>query len=488
MLENGDALGKFRLIQQRLNNAGNVLVTRNGQKIALPETGSMTLDEALVWYRQQAEKINTLLDEGHSQYYSGTGPKGGGEASKKEAAVQSKYWQKQLKLAQLNAINDPNDAMVLAIIDPITTLEDDIARLGPNSGQKGKSGSALWKAITQDVRQNSDVQTIKNKIDDYKNLAGYKNKLDNTCFIAGTLIHTPDGLVPIEKIKVGDLVLSQPENKGEQSYKRVTCTFMHKRAADLHFIRFLPNLEEADARHYPEELYETLVTTGNHPFFVKGKGWTTAFHLYYGNEIELADGSYGHVDVCNQIFQSPNPHVGWAPDERKNPDFGYYVDLGDCRLKSQRYTGLPSDIFVYEKSYYKEFTRNVYNFEVEDNHTYYVGKSGLWVHNKNTVVLIETQANELTGSNSGRVFYKLEKIVREANGDVKPQYLFEQQTNGARIQILEDDFAAPAIEFGLTPPSWKSKYHDKWRNGRKRWACYWNRRRCGCNYADENSW
>lgn len=34
------------------------------------------------------------------------------------------------------------------------------------------------------------------------------------CFIAGTPVHTDKGLVPIEQIKVGDLVLSQPEQGG----------------------------------------------------------------------------------------------------------------------------------------------------------------------------------------------------------------------------------------------------------------------------------
>lgn len=47
------------------------------------------------------------------------------------------------------------------------------------------------------------------------------------CFAAGTLVNAVSGLVPIEEIKVGDLVLSQPEQGGERSYKRVTKTFTH---------------------------------------------------------------------------------------------------------------------------------------------------------------------------------------------------------------------------------------------------------------------
>jgi hypothetical protein len=31
-------------------------------------------------------------------------------------------------------------------------------------------------------------------------------------FVAGTLVHTDKGLVPIEQLKIGDLVLSRPDN------------------------------------------------------------------------------------------------------------------------------------------------------------------------------------------------------------------------------------------------------------------------------------
>ncbi|WP_408640595.1 Hint domain-containing protein [Allosphingosinicella deserti] len=31
------------------------------------------------------------------------------------------------------------------------------------------------------------------------------------CFVAGTQVHTPEGLAAIEKLRPGDLVLAQPE-------------------------------------------------------------------------------------------------------------------------------------------------------------------------------------------------------------------------------------------------------------------------------------
>ena len=44
------------------------------------------------------------------------------------------------------------------------------------------------------------------------------------CFAAGTLIHTREGLIPIEEIQVGDEVKSMNPQTGEIAYKRVTNT------------------------------------------------------------------------------------------------------------------------------------------------------------------------------------------------------------------------------------------------------------------------
>ena len=59
------------------------------------------------------------------------------------------------------------------------------------------------------------------------------------CFAAGTLVHTRDGLKPIEQIQVGDYVLSKPENDGELACKRVLQTFHHpKKSLEQNSARF----------------------------------------------------------------------------------------------------------------------------------------------------------------------------------------------------------------------------------------------------------
>ena len=47
-------------------------------------------------------------------------------------------------------------------------------------------------------------------------------------FVAGTLVRTDRGLIPIDKIRIGDRVLSQPEESGELAYKRVSSAKRHE--------------------------------------------------------------------------------------------------------------------------------------------------------------------------------------------------------------------------------------------------------------------
>ena len=76
---------------------------------------------------------------------------------------------------------------------------------------------------------------------------------------------------------------------------------------------------------------EEIITTPEHPFYVPSKGWTGAIHLRAGDILVLQNGKYVIVEqVQHEILEHP--------------------------IK-------------------------VYNFEVEDFHTYYVGDSSVLVHN-----------------------------------------------------------------------------------------------------------
>ena len=132
--------------------------------------------------------------------------------------------------------------------------------------------------------------------------------------------------VPIEQIQEGDTVVSRDEQTGKTLYKRVAQTF--SRTSD-HLI----TLALADSK--TGNVVETIQTTRNHPFYVDSKGWIPAGGLAIGNSIVTRAGPTLVIK-----------NIEW---ERRAE--GY----------------------------------KVYNFEVEDTHSYFVGTAtgGAWVHNYN---------------------------------------------------------------------------------------------------------
>ena len=83
-----------------------------------------------------------------------------------------------------------------------------------------------------------------------------------SCFAAGTLIETDDGLRPIETLHPGDMVLSRDERSGETAYRPVLHTFVTPDRA-------LDSITLTSSRG----VVETLTVTPNHPFWVEGSGW-----------------------------------------------------------------------------------------------------------------------------------------------------------------------------------------------------------------------
>ncbi len=80
------------------------------------------------------------------------------------------------------------------------------------------------------------------------------------CFPAGTLVHTKEGLRPIEEIKVGDYVLSKPENGGELAYKRVSKTFVRENA-EVFGMEYSVTIDGKGN-------LKSVITTAEHPFWV----------------------------------------------------------------------------------------------------------------------------------------------------------------------------------------------------------------------------
>lgn len=75
-------------------------------------------------------------------------------------------------------------------------------------------------------------------------------------FVAGTLVHTDKGLVPIQNLKVGDLVLSKNEFDGTKSFKPVENIFRYEQE-EIFVLRFIDNFIEPDENDFFYTSYES---------------------------------------------------------------------------------------------------------------------------------------------------------------------------------------------------------------------------------------
>jgi len=143
--------------------------------------------------------------------------------------------------------------------------------------------------------------------------------VDCSCFVAGTPVATPDGPRPIETLRVGDLVLAREEATGSVAFKPVLRTYVTPARPVLDV-----------AVEGPDGKVDALGATEEHPFFIEGRGWVRAANLGLGEQALASSGLSLSVAAIGQRAE----------------------------------------------------VATVYNLEVGDYHTYFVGRAGAWVHNQ----------------------------------------------------------------------------------------------------------
>jgi hypothetical protein len=143
-------------------------------------------------------------------------------------------------------------------------------------------------------------------------------------FVAGAPVQTAAGARAIEKIQKGDRVWARDPGTGKTELKAVLQTFVHKAPAVV-------TLGFSQSAAGP--VVEHITCTPQHPFYVAGRGFVQA----------------GELGIGTQIVTRAGPALFLKTVSRRNEP-----------------AGVP-----------------VYNFEVEGDHTYFVGSAGegLWVHN-----------------------------------------------------------------------------------------------------------
>lgn len=237
-------------------------------------------------------------------------------------------------------------------------------------------------------------------------------------FVAGTLVHTDNGLVAIDKLKVGDNVLSRVENnpEAELAYKKVLSTFKSAQKKKIIYVNYL---NEKGSGYF--------FCTENHPFWVdeyidvkqdttKPLVWLPAIDLE-GTELHVFRTFDGDRTVVNTFednakqitAMSCNPKWGTLT----NPSDPYgIVDFSSgkpellggggprfisathhtfgCLIDTEAVKMFPAtdDIPEIQAFIMHDIEKNgcngdyhdhVYNITVEDNHTYFVGHTGIWV-------------------------------------------------------------------------------------------------------------
>ena len=133
---------------------------------------------------------------------------------------------------------------------------------------------------------------------------------------------------------------------------------------------------------------EEIVTTPAHPFYSPVKGWTDAVHLRAGDILVLVNGEYVVVEkVQHELLESPV---------------------------------------------------KVYNFQVEDYHTYYVSDSGVLVHN----TCNKNHGNSLSTNKKTDLYVLRDKdtgIVKKIGETTRGTRRYTQQfynTNNVEMQII----------------------------------------------------
>ncbi|MDN5624876.1 MAG: hypothetical protein L0G96_17195, partial [Acinetobacter sp.] len=410
------------------NSAGGEIVIRHQnvkepQRIKLPERAKLdtseSIDGSLNLLDSNGAKIPDLVDP---------------SLSKLEQAYQAVNLQQMFIKSTQNAFADGNVQAAFGRFLAPKSIEQFTAE----SIAKGLSGDALWK----------DVITSASK---------YTSTTAFGCFAAGTMVHTDKGLVPIQDIKVGDLVLSKPESgEGETSFKPVVNTFIHenkelwlvvaKKHWNSHGINdiWIPSKEHRRIAKQSE-----FIATPNHPVWVVGMGvsddkeqiesitmypqphWKRVDQLQQHEAIVNKDGMIFCIERAQPLYQFQNelvedkPSYMWYQDyysdirsyknvaefkdseeakdyfnhdyeeylknEANKAEIGWvrdinnYYEIGSLGLSINDTNGI-----AWHRNTRKDinglhipFSNTVYNIEVEDDHTYFVTRAGIWVHNTN---------------------------------------------------------------------------------------------------------
>lgn len=254
------------------------------------------------------------------------------------------------------------------------------------------------------------------------------------CFVKGTLITTHRGLIPIEEIKTGDMVLTH-----KNRFKRVLMPMVNRKKGI-----------------WTLEVQGTPITevTGNHRFYVrdvhidrksdKDTIFTVTISDPYWKEVRQFTGK--------ELIQIPND--GTLQSNKNNFLFDYVLD--NCLWKP-----------IEHISYNPNRVETVYNMEVEDDHSYTANSMG--VHNCQDFSIAGKRAG-LDGDRSSLI-REIFRLLEEQKEENRPEWLIYENVKGMLSSNRGLDYLSILSEMD------RLGYDIEWQNINSKWFVPQNRER-----------
>jgi RHS repeat-associated protein len=280
-------------------------------------TGTNTKTGKEELYVITVNSVTITNEQGVSRSFEWTGGKSGHLVETKVSAITSlvekgdNWLHKTITGKSANNETPSFGESVVKLLDPIRGATE-----ASRSSQEGDHVGAGLIAVSIVVKPARYLDGVLGSLG--TRLKSFLGMNPCKCFVAGTVIHTKRGLVPIEKIQVGDWVAARSDETSETAYKQV--------------VRLVRNGEKEIIRlryRLPNGKFEVLGVTEEHPFMLEGRRWINAGALKPGDKImRLAGGVLTVVSMHHQVIK-----------------------------------------------------QHTFNFEVDGFHTYFAGVGGAWVHN-----------------------------------------------------------------------------------------------------------
>ena len=256
-----------------------------------------------------------------------------------EKAKEAQSKMDEAKQNDLNALNELNNWLENEIGGEGTNIEGDyvvtfcdyngteLKKVGVNKGETATyTGTTPTRASDENYNYTFSKWITTKGGHKEANLTNVQSNMEvyalyatqKVCFVAGTKVLTENGLMNIEDIQKGMKVYSYNEENEKVELNEVKTVFVNY--VDYDMCKVYIN-------------GETIESTNKHPYYVKGKGWTEARYLQKGDILVTSENKEVKINNIEIVKHEGNE------------------------------------------------LREVYNFEVNNNHNYFVGENKVLVHN-----------------------------------------------------------------------------------------------------------